>query len=282
MPVESYTLEIRSKGFFFAITLPAIGILLLLSLRMLIGDWCYSRVADVLDDRTTDEMDVVAISESSLPVYGKAEALLQESVHLVPWKSQYPKTLSDLSARMAAWAEAMKTMNAHVPSGGTPLPSGSDEAVRLLLQAIALEPTNADYHLALGQLYRDRNQQEPMNRELQLAGQAGPVKAGLQYAIAVQFLLAHQPEKAVEQAGIVAARDDSYVIYDPLLLKTMREQRNADYVALLSGSYLLQAFEITWRASGRDREAVKRIVPDNEQAREVARIFWEAKAIEQY
>ncbi|MBI3756321.1 MAG: hypothetical protein HY265_09190 [Deltaproteobacteria bacterium] len=237
-------------------------------------------VEHILDDESTEYLDVKTISGDTIPSYMEAIKSLEKAVIFAPSKSIYHKALSDIYAKLGMWAEAMENMNAPLPAEALSSKKAFEAATGYLKTAINLEPTNPDYHLALGQFYDMSNGNISLaEKELAKALAAYPVNAPLRYAVARQHLLMGRKGDALEQARILANIDDGYIIPESIEKKLMAERRTSYYLSRLSGSYLFKALEIAWRVS-KDPEVVKGIAPDNPDAKEVLELFLEWKGIE--
>lgn len=273
----------KSKLQISAVLLLAILLLALLLLSFPIRDlaagYYYTRVAAILDDETTEGRDVVPISEKSMPAYLKAIGSLQTAAAIAPSRALYQAAIADIYTRLGKWSEAMQSLNAKLPANA---PTGKEAAEATLLhlkRAVALEPTNPDYHLALGRLYDTTLvDPAPAAAELQKAVTAFPMNAPLRYSVAMHHLLSGRKGDALEHAGILAKIDDSYILRDPEHKTDMIERQTPGYLSMLAGSYLYAALDIAWRAS-KDPEVVKGIAPDNREAARVVRLYLDSKRI---
>jgi tetratricopeptide (TPR) repeat protein len=171
----------------------------------------------------------------------------------------------------------MQSLKAGVPASALSGRDAADRAFFHLRQAIKLEPTNPDYHLALGRLY-DTGRGDPnlAAGELRKAVDAFPVNAPLRYSVAMQYLLTGRNGDALEQARRLARLDDSYILRKSEYHTDMIERQTPGYLSMLAGSYLYSALEIAWRVS-RDPEVVKGIAPDNPDADRVVQLFLASK-----
>ncbi len=88
---------------------------------------------------------------------------------------------------------------------------GYRSAIEYLSKAISLEPTNPDYHLALGQLYDAVGDEGLAEMEFQRAITAFPVNAPLRYTLASYYFRAGKKEQALEQTRILEHLDESYL-----------------------------------------------------------------------
>lgn len=93
------------------------------------------------------------------------------------------------------------------------------------------------------------------------------------------YLLSGKKAEALEQARALARLDDSYVIPESASKTLMIQRRTKGYLLRLSSSYLFQALEIAWRATG-DIGQVKSITPANDDARAVLDLFLEWRGFE--
>ena len=109
---------------------------------------------------------------------------------------------------------------------------------------------------------------------------AAPRNAALRYAVAAQYLLKGKKKEALEHASALAGMDDSYMLPDSINKTLTMERQPPEYRAFLSRSFLFKAFEIAWRASDKDISLVKTMVPSNDDAQEVLRLFLEMKGVE--
>lgn len=232
--------------------------------RMLMADYYYSRVSRILDDRSTEHRDFKTISGDTMASYNDAIKSLNKAAAIVPSRSVYYKALSDIYSKLGRWAENMDAVNAPLPADAPSSQEAFRTAIKYLNKAISLEPTNPDYHLALGRLYDAAGDRPYSDNEFQRALKAYPVNAPLRSAVAKHYLLTGKNGDALEQARILAKIDESYRASNPARL----------------ASYLFGAFEIAWRVSG-DTEVVKGMAPDNPDAKEVLRLFLEWKGIEE-
>ncbi|MFO7667338.1 MAG: O-antigen ligase family protein [Desulfobacterales bacterium] len=271
---ELYPRKPLRVSFLFLLAL----ILLSFPVTDLAADYCYGRVAGILDDETTEALDVKPISESAMPSYIKAIGSLKKAAVFAPSRSAYQKALSEIYARLGTWSETMESLRAPLPANAIPTREAFEAAVKYLEKAVSLEPTNPDYHLALGQLYdRAGGDARLADRELKRAAEAYPVNAPLRYALAMHYLLSGRKGDALEQARVLARIDDSYIIHESELKAEIMERQTPGYLSWLSRSYLYSALEIAWRVS-KDPEVVKGIAPDIPDAARVVQLFMEIRA----
>jgi len=271
--------EIKSRTLFIVGSACVVGFLLLFPFRALLADHYYGGVTDLLDDKNTEGRDIVELSEASLPAYETAVSSLELAARLNPPKALYHKALSEIYTRLGLWSEAMAAMNVPLPAGARSSPDVYGAASAQLGEASSRQPAKADYHLALSRIQQARHNFPGGNRELELAAGLYPGNAEMRFNVAMQYLLAGQRDEALRHAKVLAALDDSYVTFESPQKKLVLERRPASYIAMLSRSYLFKALEIAWRASDKDLTTLRTMLPDNDEAREVLKLFLEAKGI---
>ena len=262
---------------------PLIAVIILLAfvmlsfpVRDLAADYYYRKVSGILDDETTEGLDVMPISEKSMPAYSAAIGALQKAAAIAPSRSLYQRALSDLYNRLGKWSEIMLSLNAPIPAGAISPPDASDKALFHLQRAVALEPAHPDIHLALGLLYDHRGDPGLASGELKKAASAYPVNAPLRYALAIHYLTSGRKGDALEQARLLAKIDDSYIIAESVQKGYILERQPPGYISMLTHSYLYGALEIAWRVSA-DLEVVKGIAPDTPDAAQVVQWFINSK-----
>ena len=263
------------------VAVAVVCLLLYLPMRDLIADYYFLRVPGILDDTSTEYLVAKPISAETLPDYIEAIGSLKTAIRLSPERSIFFHSMADLYTRIGTWSRNMKTMRTDTPTG---LPAGEEAfamAMSNLKQAIALEPTNPDYHLALGLLYGDvLGDPAASEAELKRALDAFPANPALRYAVAKYYLRTGMTGNALEQARLLANIDESYILPDTTQNKLMIEQRTNDYIGVLYNSYLFAAFDIAWLAS-KDPEVVKGIAPDTPEAKRVLQAYIEWRGIEE-
>lgn len=254
-------------------------IMLSFPVRDLAADYFYNRITGILDDEATEGRDVVPISEKTMPKYLDAISSLQTAAAIAPSRALFQGALAELDTRLGKWGETMQSFQAGLPKGVPTSRDAADKALFHLQRAVALEPTNPDYHLALGRFY-DTNPRDPhlAADELRKAVDAYPGNAPLRYSVALQHLLAGRKGDALEQARALAKLDDSYILRDPEHKTDMIERQTPEYLSRLAGSYLYSALEIAWRVS-KNPEVVKGIAPDTPDAKRVVQLFLVSKRI---
>ena len=262
----------------FLIVLLLLSTLFLLSfpLRDLIADHYYRQVTVLLDDKTTEDLDVMLISEKSMPAYLAAIDALQKAVSFAPSRALYQSALADLYNRLGKWSEIMLSLNAPLPADALSPVEASNKALYHLRRAVALEPTQPDVHLALGLLYDHRDEPGPADEELKKAARAYPANAPLRYALALHYLNSGRKGDALEQARVLAKIDDSYILPESVQKGYILERQPPGYLLQMSNSYLYAALEIAWRVSA-DLEVVKGIAPDTPDAAPVVQLFINSK-----
>ena len=254
-------------------------LLLLLSFPVtdLMADYYYQRVAGILDDKTTEVLDVKPISESTMPVYFEAIGSLRKAAVLSPTRSTYQKALSEMHTRLGFWAETMESLKAPLPANALPPREAFENAIQYLEKAASLEPSNPDYHLALGRLYsKMRGDARLADQELKRAAAAYPGSSPLRYTLAMHYLLSGRNGDALEQARALATIDDSYIMRESASKTIAMEKQAPWYLSWLSQSYLYNALEMAWKVA-QDPEVVKGVAPDTPDAAQVVQLFMESR-----
>lgn len=252
-----------------------------LSMSAFIADRYAVAVERILDDPLTEERDMLDISEESINAYRKAIKATEKARSLEPLNSDHARALADLYLRIKVWQETMQTVGVAPPRDLPPGKELREAAVQNANKAVTLDPANADHRLALGQMYAADGKWEAALDQLHNAVDSFPVNGAIRYAAALQMLLIGLNDQAQEHARLLAKIDDSYRLDDGNLRSIMmRERMTSGYETRLVRSYLYRAMEITWRTSARDQKAVLAIVPENVDAKEAARLFFEQKGID--
>lgn len=246
--------------------------------RTLTADVLQHMATRALDDPATEYLDALVMSEDNLPAYRKAADLLEYAAALDSTNSAYPRALAEIYDRVRIWATALEKMNTALPKGAGSSEQVKKEAETMLKKTIRLEPANPESHFTLGQFYADIGV-PAYDQELQKAVSLYPENSAIRYFVAMEYLLMGDNDKALEQATMLAEKDDSYKLYDDdESTQFKRDRRLPGYLARLERSYLFKALEIAWRASGRDEAAVRRIMPSNEDAQQTMMLFLEQRS----
>ncbi|MDZ4164453.1 MAG: O-antigen ligase family protein [Smithellaceae bacterium] len=251
-------------------------VMLSFPVRDLAADYRYRQVSRILDDKTTEGLDALPISESTMPAYLAAIESLNKAAALSPSNSLYQRALSDLYDRLGKWSAAMQSLNSPIPATAPGKKEAAEKALFHLGKAISLEPTNPDYHLALGKMYDRGGEPGPAEKELKKAAAAYPVNAPLRYSLAMHYLLTGRKGDALEQARTLAKIDDSYIMRESRQKDYTMERQTPGYLSWLSRSYLYSALEIAWRVS-RDPKVIRGIAPDNPDASQAVELFLELR-----
>jgi tetratricopeptide (TPR) repeat protein len=183
--------------------------------------------------------------------------------------------------KLGKWAEVMEMMNAPLPEGAWSSRQAYERARDRLEQAVALEPSNAEYHLALGQLSGIAGNADGMDRSFERAVSFAPRNSPLRYVIAQEYLLAGRHESAARHARILAEQDDSYRIADSARKRILAERDLPAYRLHLQRSYLYRSLEILWRTGRQDQAELRMLCDGDTGAREVVRLFLEEKGLEE-
>jgi O-antigen ligase len=263
----------------FAPAAAALALLLFFPAREFAADYSFRRVARVLDDAATEELDAKPLGDDSVPSYRQALGSLLRSSALEPSHAAYALAQAQLYAALGTWAQTMEALGAPLPAGAPAAREARGLAIAAAQRAAALEPTNPEPHLALGQLFAADGDPGRADPQIRLALAAHPVNAPLRYTVAAHYLQAGRAADALEQAGVLARIDDSYLLPDTPRNALQAARRTDAYLSLLKGSYLFRALEIGWRATG-DLERVKALAPPTEAARAVVELFLEWRGLE--
>jgi hypothetical protein len=258
--------------------LVALGLLIVLAARTFVAEVQAGRIVRLLDDEGTEYLDIVNISEETIPRYIASINLLANASAWDPACARHPLAMADLSARLAGWGETMQALGQPVSEEILSVAELWGRAERALMAAVALDPANPDHHLARGWLFANRDD-AAQAAELERAARLSPINSPLRYEVAFQYLSAGNQQKALEHARALARNDDSYQIPDRGM-GLIRQQRSAWYIGHLSSSYLSQALEIAWRCGIRSPGALAAMVPDNPEAQDALSFFLEQKGVQ--
>lgn len=290
MHLRTYSLNKEQSLILVAVIIIFTAAMVYLPMKTLRSEYYYNRMTNDLDDSSTEYIDVIPISGDSIAHYNKAIRSLEKASAILPTETMYLKALADIYARLGKWQEVMDVLDETPRKDAPPFFKGGvggvlsedpyPKAIASLNKATSLEPTNPDYHLALGQLYDEINKTSDADKEFTRAIKAYPINAPLRYELAIHCLNTGRKGDALEHARILAGIDTSYILPDSAKNRQMAERNMPSYTAILYNSYLFKALEIGWRVS-RDTEAVKGIAPDNPDADEVVRLFMESKGVEE-
>ncbi len=249
------------KKIYHIATLLLTALFFLYPTTTLVAEYYHWRASSILK-KVSRESGRARITERNIQHYLVAIRLLKAALSARASDSRHHKAVSELYLRIGIWAMAMETMNAPLPSG---LLSSKDFFVKAdaaLKTAITLEPTNPDYHFALGTLYDILDKYNGLSeKELSRAIVAYPINASLRYAVALQHLKSGRRGDALEHATALAMLEGS----SP---------------SEVSPGWLFKAFEIAWRAT-EDSQVVQGISPETPQALKVLKQYLEWKRIKQ-
>ncbi len=256
------------------------GWLLTFPIRDLIAEYYYKRAGVVLDESPMEQLDDIDISRNTVPQL-EAIQLLERSAAYAASQAMYYKALSDIHVRFGIWTEAMHAMGQALPEHEISPQAFYDRAAWNLKKAIILDPTNPDYHVALGWVYWKQGDDVSSGKELESAVTVCPSSTAVRYAVAQQYLLRAEKKKALVHAKSLAVLDDSYVVDESSQKLFIIERRTPDYLVRLSRSYLYKALEIAWRATDRNVQVIRSIAPNSTDAHEVVSLFLEKKGIDE-
>ena len=265
---------------FLATGLIVTGLLLVHPCRVLLAGHYSGLVAKILNDPATDEHDVVDISAETLTSYREGIEAFEKAWAFLPLHAEYPRGIAELSIRLATWTAAMEDLGELKIGGGFSRSEAYGRAVTCLTAAVSLEPANPDLHLALARASSLAGNREAASRELETAVKIAPRNAALRHEAAVQYLLQGSKGEALRHAEALAAMDDGYRLPDSSGKQLILERRPPAYIALLARSYLFRSLELAWRASDRDIDTLRRMVPPDDEAQQVWELFQELKGVD--
>ncbi len=235
----------------------------------------------LLDDPATEGLDIVDLSEDTMPAYRAAIDAYESAARFAPLHAGYRGALADLYSRIDICDETMRLMTS-VPEEAANREGIAREASRkAMVEALVRDPANVDLHIAFGHQMMARGETVEARQQLLKAAAYYPVNSPTRLAVAMGLLIMGYRDDAREQASILARNDDSYIMPESAHREIMAERRTADYLELLRQSYLFKALELSGRITGHDRGYVKSLVPDNPDAREVYRLFLEGRRFEE-
>lgn len=265
------------------LALTVLAVMLQYSVRTLVADALFTMVPRILDDKNTEALDVLDLSEETLPAYRMAIERIRQASLWDPGNSLYVKAQADLYVRLGTLAQVVRQVEENLLEGAILSNEEQGRANGLIIQAINLEPSNPDYHLAR---YANRLSSLQAGKpvrfltdDLEKAVQLYPNSSPLRYQVAAQYLILGEKNKALKHAKALAARDDSYRLPDAISRDVLIERRSRAYLSFLAQSYLAKAFEIAWRASGNEPALIRAMIPQGQEALDTANLFLESKTI---
>lgn len=233
------------------------AVLITFPVRSLLAGFYHYRTSSLLKATGNTGEEIEKYMRNHIP----AMRSLDTAAWLLPSQSRYRKAQSELHLRMATWAKVIETVEEPLPPGLPPSTESFARAETALQSAIRLEPTNPDYHYALGVLYDIMNSHSGLSeQEFARAVSMFPVNSGLRYAVALQHLNAGRHGDALEHATALA-------------------QIEGRSFASNNRPWLFKAFEIAWRAT-KDAQVVQGISPENREALKVLKEYLKWKGIE--
>ena len=269
------------KQLIIGAALVAVLLVLVHPCRTLLAAVYSSRAADALYDPDPNNAAVLSISGENMPAYLSAVTLRKKAIALYPGHPEYLKALADIYLRMGQWADTMENLGASLPQGMPLKQEAYEVSKQLLMEAISIEPTNSDLHLAVAQYYSmSQGYSTVADQELRKAVQASPGNTELRYAVAMQYLLMGMNQQALEHARVLARIDDSYLLSPSVRNKFVAEMKTSEYMRHLSQSYLFKAYEIAWRASEMNISVIGLMTTDVSETLAVQQLFLESKGVE--
>lgn len=248
--------------------------------RVLIGEWYSARAERAHQTISTQSPSDPRASATECEGYREMLSLFERALKADPGQSRYASAIADIYRKIGTCSRVYNIMDGKFALTAALEREAMNAALAYLEKARKDEPLNAYNHLLLGAIHLERREKEGADRHFKRAMSIWPHNAGLRYAISREYLLAMDFTRAFEESRAAAAVDDSYYLPRRMGTELTRMPMSDERRMHMQKSYLFSLLEIAWRASGRDRSAVESILPQNEEAREVGRIFFEAKGME--
>ena len=280
MKIYTYELKGRRTSIIAALVLLVTAVFLLHPLRVLCAGYYYSSAMKMLDGSEEWGIRVKDLTVESVEDYLSSAALLESATWYQPSNPLHHYVVGDIYLRLYKWLSLLESLDAEPNSLKLTTEDAFRHATVSLTRAIMLEPTNPDYHLALGMLnFAPSGDYILAEKELQMAVEVAPLNAPIRYKVTMEYLLAGRNGYALEHARALAEMSGEYKV--PLHIRgTEREELHPflSHRAMLK-SYLFAAFEAAWRASG-DPEVVRGIAPGNPYSEEALALFFEWRGID--
>jgi O-antigen ligase len=251
-----------------------------LALSGLVAERCHASVEWLLDDPGTEELDQVGLKAATASLYAQALERSELAWRLDRWRPLYSWDIAGQALQMGEWGDEELRRGKTLPSG-FPRPGRLFGLARRHLElAIAAEPTNPDYHLALAALLEERyRNSRAACRELALGVESFPNSSTIRLATARQHLAHGRQAEAMEQVRALAKVDDSYLLPETHQREEILASRPGWYMETIYGSNLYAAFELAWSIRP-DPDLIRSIVPGNREARIVLESFLDQQGIE--
>ncbi len=260
----------------------AAALLLIHPVSSLVAFISYQRATSLVDDASTERIDLKPITRESLDDYGEAIRLLEFSERLAPnARKDYAFEAYRLQHKLARWKGLLKGLGDEPGGLVLDVEGAYADAERLLKMVIDSEPLNSDARIALARLYYERAGRPNFDEEraLDLALKSYPINVPLRHRVAMHYLLSGREGAALEQARIIAETDDTFSRYK----LSSRSDFSGNWLAVRRGalyrSYLFGALEIAWRVS-HDPVVVRGILPGGDDAEDVFDIFVEWRGLD--
>jgi tetratricopeptide (TPR) repeat protein len=239
----------KRRPFVVICTIIVIGWLISLPARAFFADQEYRRGTRLLDDGTPDIPVVKPLTAETIPACLIAAGMLERATALAPSRPAYRRALADVYARVGVWATTMEGLGAPLPAGIMSGRAAIARAVSEMSEAVRLEPTNAEFHLALGRIHAASGDATRAGVEFGKAAETLPGNAPLRYAVAKAYLGIGDRAATLEHAATLARID---------------------------AGFLPRALEIASNA-GADDATLKAMIPSNEAASVVLEAFMKNK-----
>ena len=110
--------DLKEKRFYAALLGGALILLLIsLPLRSFMADDSYRKAASIIDDKETEHLDMLVISEETIGDYMGAIAAIEGARSNLPMKSDYAIEEARLYEMLGVWGETMLSLGEVLPEG---------------------------------------------------------------------------------------------------------------------------------------------------------------------
>jgi tetratricopeptide (TPR) repeat protein len=270
----------HGKYIFIAIAATAAGLGLFVSATSFIAHSYASLSERILDDAGTEELDMVDLSEETLPVYASSIEALEKAIVFDPLHSSYRSLLADRFTRVDVWYGTMRLIGEDIAGTISKENGLRGRSLTSMQRALLLDPSNPQLYLSSGRQLIALGEVDLARKRLLQAAERYPINSPTRYAVAVGLFALGYREIAREQAVILARNDDSYRLDDDdPMTAVARNQLTPAYEYRLMNSYLYKALEIVFQAGPKDAALLCEIIPDHVDARAVSQRFLAHKGL---
>jgi len=281
MLLKSFELRGRKPVVFAVLAVSLTLALLYRPARAFIADYKHGSIQTILDNKETEVVDTIPLNTKSLPLYLEALEAAKSAASIEPMRPKYHKALSNYYAKLGNRAKIEEFLGMPKPQGMLLSKDYFELAIEELRLAIGVAPVDYEAHLTMGVIFDSMKASPELSEEAyERAAKVFPVNVLVRYAIVRQYLSTDRPGRALEHARALAAADDTYKLPDTIYKKEIMEIRPGHYQTKITKSYLYKALDVAWRVS-KDRQVVKGIVPNNDEAKVVLETFFDLNHIEE-